>query len=462
MLSISLVLVYLVGLFFINQPPTDDHNWRQTLTLMIARNFMEPDANIFFPKYDIGKTPGIMSTEFPFYNYVLSFFYKVLGYNEWVGRWLNWTVTFTGFWFFYKTMKRFKGEWMGLFSALFLMFSVVLVYARKTMPDTFALSLVLIGVYYAWIYLEEMRKRDLILGFVFLTLGFLNKISFIPPAMILLIPFFEVRNPLRGKINFAGLMIVTLGMIGFWYGYWMDYLLETYQNRLIWPTTLSDGWQVFIKNTQAHLNIFQDVVYRNATSYYLALAGIVAAIFSRDVKYLIAFISYSFVTFLFILKTAGTFHTHEYYVILYVPMMAMNIGYLFNKLIGDKQKPIMVYALFLVALVLAFFPLRRVYEDYQYGQTHNYHITLKPIVDKYIGPADSVMVNSFLNPSLAYFSGRKAWSVRNDVIGKTEWMSDFKRQGLKLIIVDKHTFPESDTLPYLLLYEDEHFRLFKP
>jgi hypothetical protein len=39
-------------------------------------------------------------------------------------------------------------------------------------------------------------------------------------------------------------------------------------------------------------------------------------------------------------------------------------------------------------------------------------------------------------------------------------MPDFKKQGLTLIVVDKHI--TSNPLPYTLVYEDEDFAFYRP
>ncbi len=65
------------------------------------------------------------------------------------------------------------------------------------------------------------------------------------------------------------------------------------------------------------------------------------------------------------------------------------------------------------------------------------------------------------NPTGLYFANRFGWSENNDVLAKKEWMVDFKRDGLKLIIVIKAKFPDAN-LDYKKVYEDQDFIFYEP
>jgi len=453
-------LIFVLGLLTMNYPPIDAHTWRQTLTLMIAKNLYELSPNVFYPTYNIGNHPGIIPTEFPLYNFITSLFYRVFGYNDWAGRLVNWVVTFLGFYYFYKTILKFNPRRVAYFSTFFLMGSVVLVYARKTMPDTFALSLVLIGVYHSWSYLESGRGKDGFWAFLFICFGLLSKIAFLPAMAFLVIPFFDKTLPQRAKYYFFGLMALAGGVVGWWYFYWMPYLQETYHNQLIWPVSLGEGWEIFIKTLEPHLERFRDKVYRNHVSFYLFLAGILGAFAKRNWKIISVFLLYSVVTFIFILKTGEVFHKHEYYVIVYVPMMALGIGYFFGQ-IQLKHRENLTFGLSLVvALVLFFFPARRLYRDWT-NTDATYYLPLESILDEFVSKKDSVMVNGGnFDPSLMYFTGRHGWSFENPVLQREKDMPVYKERGLKVIVVNRHRMKEK--LPYELLFESDDFLIYRP
>ena len=49
---LTLFLVVLTHLPFMNEPPRSIHVWRQTLTLAMSRNFAQEGMNILEPKVD--------------------------------------------------------------------------------------------------------------------------------------------------------------------------------------------------------------------------------------------------------------------------------------------------------------------------------------------------------------------------------------------------------------------------
>jgi len=453
-------LVFVIGLLTLNYPPIDAHTWRQSLTLMISKNLVDISPNVMYPTYNIGNHPGIIPTEFPLYNFIISLFYRVFGYNDWAGRFVNWSVTFVGFYYFYKTLLKFNTKRMAFFATFFLMGSVVLVYARKTMPDTFALSLVLIGVYHSWNYLESAKWKDGLWAFLFIGFGLLSKIAFVPAMAFMIIPFFDRSLPQKAKYYFFGLMILSGAIVGWWYFYWMPHLQETYHNQLIWPVSLQEGWDIFSQTLEQHLGRFRDKVYRNHVSFYLFLIGILLAFAKKNWKIVSVFFLYSAITFVFILKTGDVFHKHEYYVILYVPMMALGVGYFFEQLAFKSIRKLTFGLSLVIALVLFFFPARRIYRDWQ-NVDSSYYLPLESILDKFVTKEDSVMVNGGnFNPSLMYFTGRHGWSFGNQPLKVVDDMPVYKGRGLKVIVVDRHQM--KDSLPYELLFGNDDFLIYRP
>src|SRR4051812_45439006 len=68
-----IIFFFIIRMYGITYPPLEvGHNWRQTDGLLIARNFYERDANIFFPQTDLaGEKSGIVGCEFPLLNYLV-------------------------------------------------------------------------------------------------------------------------------------------------------------------------------------------------------------------------------------------------------------------------------------------------------------------------------------------------------------------------------------------------------
>ncbi len=79
------LLVRLIGVF--NAPLDVAHSWRQITGNMVARNFLEIDANILYPRVDMaGDKSGITGTEFPLLNYIIYLWFLdgIIGLVVWL------------------------------------------------------------------------------------------------------------------------------------------------------------------------------------------------------------------------------------------------------------------------------------------------------------------------------------------------------------------------------------------
>ncbi|MBP6184895.1 MAG: glycosyltransferase family 39 protein [Saprospiraceae bacterium] len=450
-----IVLFFILGLENITNPPLDDHSWRQTLTISISKNLMDY-PNPFYPRMDIGgKTEGIIAGEFPIYNYFVTITYWIFGYTDWSGRLVNWLFSCVGLWFFYGLIKKLTNSRVAFYSAVAFMASITFQFARKTMPDTFSLSLVFAGTFYAWTYLENHRTRDLILSFILISLGLLSKVPSIVIICFLIVPFMRNEYKMKNKINVGVAIGISAIIMCIWLFYWMPHLLEHYKNQLIWPVSLSEGWEIMNNLSYDVWERFRFFAFSSRVPFILAVAGLGALVVRGERQILLCSLAYSVLFFLFILKTGAVFPNHNYYVIPYTPLMAFFIGYLFANSSSNFFWPLTI-------LLLMLFPSFSANRKASFNPFENrYLLRLEEIVNKYVNKSDKVMVNNgMFNPTLMFYTRRKGWTVNQDVVSKVDWMPDFKRDGLKYIVIDRHLL--NDTLPFSLVYEDQDFRIYKP
>ena len=146
------MLFFVIRLFGITNAPLEiGHNWRQSLTNMIARNFYENGANLLYPAIDMaGEKTGIIGSEFPLFNYLIYLVSELFGYDHWYGRLINLIVSSLGIYYFYRLLKESINEKVAFNASLILLTSIWFAFSRKIMPDTFSVSLVIIGLYYAY------------------------------------------------------------------------------------------------------------------------------------------------------------------------------------------------------------------------------------------------------------------------------------------------------------------------
>ena len=76
-----LIVFFLIRLVGITNPPIErGHNWRQSTGLMVARNYVDVDNNILYPRVDDNKgETGIIGMEFPLLNYFIYILSELLG-----------------------------------------------------------------------------------------------------------------------------------------------------------------------------------------------------------------------------------------------------------------------------------------------------------------------------------------------------------------------------------------------
>ncbi len=174
-----IVVFFLIRLIGITNPPLEvGHNWRQTTGLMVARNFLEVDPNILYPRVDDnnGQT-GIIGMEFPTMNYLYFLVAKIFGYTHWYGRLINLIVSSLGLFFFYKIICNIGiKERIAFFATIFLSASIWFAFSRKMMPDTYCISLMFIGLYYGLRYLKEGKLYQILLYIIIASLAVLSKI----------------------------------------------------------------------------------------------------------------------------------------------------------------------------------------------------------------------------------------------------------------------------------------------
>ncbi|MBI3235711.1 MAG: glycosyltransferase family 39 protein [Bacteroidetes bacterium] len=225
-----------------NAPLETGHNWRQSLTNMMARNFLEIDANMLYPRIDMaGEKTGIMGSEFPFFNYLIYLVSLVFGYAHWYGRLINLIVSSMGIYAFYLLVKKICNGQVAFYASIILLSSIWFAFSRKIMPDTFSVSLVIIGLYFCYRYLTEGALWMLVSYFLLITLGMLCKIPALSLVSVISILLSVKEVPRTKIILIFSLTAVSVGIVGLWYFYWVPYLLDTYHYQLYFPKGLMEG-----------------------------------------------------------------------------------------------------------------------------------------------------------------------------------------------------------------------------
>lgn len=447
---IFLFALRLIGIM--DAPLEPGHNWRQALTNMIARNFLENGANILYPTVDIaGEQSGIIGSEFPFFNYLIYLFSYFFDGSHWIGRLINLSVSSFGLYYFYKLLKNLINKQTAFNATIILGVSIWFAYSRKIMPDTFSVSLVLIGLYHAYIYLKEGIKSRLVYFFLFCTLGMLCKIPALSLFSVLFILPFIKEIDKRRKLMIYAVGALSFLIVCLWYFAWVPYLLRTYEFQLYFPKGIIEG----IKEIAPLLPELAEKFYFCALHSYIALAfvlvGIVLLMKSKKVYLISAIGIITLVFILFIFKTGAVFPQHSYYIIPFSPVFALLAGFAIQRIPLKFQ--------YIALALIAIEAIANQQHDFFIKDSEVYKLKLEKIADKYIPKNDLIIINGGQSPQGIYFSNRKGWTVENEAILTTEFVDSLTHLGAKHLIVDL-TRIEQAAVPYKAVYADEHYSIY--
>lgn len=451
-----LFVIRLVGVF--NPPLEIGHSWRQVTGLMVARNFLEVDASILFPRVDDNMGgAGIIGMEFPSLNYLYYWMASIFGYEHWYGRLINLIVSSFGLLFFYKIIRISAiSERIAFFATLLLGASIWFTFSRKMMPDTYCISLMFIGIYYAIVYLQQSKISALLLYILFSSLAILSKI----PAgiyLIVLLPFIlNKKILLKNKITTVLMTIPALSLTYWWYFIWNPMLSEKYG---IWYNAgmpFLEGMKEIFNNLAPTLHNFTFNAFSGYILFVIFVAGLVLAFVKKERKIFVPFLLVLGVFIPYVFKSGFFFHHHNYYIIPFVPAMALVAAYALNHI----QKKWIFFSILLLGITES---IANQQHDLFIKKSEKYKMSLEPILQEFSSKEDLIVINGNDNPQLIYLTHRKGWNCSDEQITDTAYLSGLKAEGCKYIVVHKPPIENEDwnNLTQIKLYEDEYFIVLK-
>lgn len=450
-----LILFFLIRLFSITSPPLETtHNWRQTFTCMITRNLVEQGPDLLHPQIDMaGEKTGIIGSEFPFFNYLNYCVSQIFGFDHWHGRLINLIFSSLGIWFFYRIVSLFFAKRVAFLSSFLLLISLWFIYSRKIMPDTFSISLILIGGYYGIQYLRGKTSWYLLLYFLLISLGLLSKI----PGLSLLaacsiVPFLS-QITISRRLLFTAVTGIAIALSLIWFFYWAPYLVSTYHYQLFFPKGIIEGIKEIIPFTSQYFEQF----YFHSFKSYLAIIPLLSGVFflffsneNRNKKMSLAFITLFFL--IFTIKTGAVFPQHDYYIIPFVPVMAIFAGYGLSRL-----KPSWSY---LALGVICIEAIANQQHDFFIKEDQRYKLTLEESISDLIPQKELVIINGGASPTDIYFSHRKGWSMTTEQLLKGNTIDSLVNQGAKYLILDLKKAPFVPQQGEAIL-TNEHYHVFR-
>lgn len=451
-----LVLFFLLRLFHITNPPLEvSHNWRQTTVTMVARNFYEVNPDIMYPRLDIGgdKT-GITGMEFPVLNYLIYLTSLLFGYEHWYGRLINLLVSTVGIWFFFRLIKNYFGKELAFFSAIVLLFSIWIVFSRKIMPDTFSTSLIIMSIYFATNYFESKRILHLLLYALFCLLGLLAKLPAGYLLIVLSLFVFDRKIELRTKISFLFTSLIILLPVAYWYFIWVPHLNHVFGfTHFFMGSALKYGTKEILSHLyETGFNFFDSAIKYVGFAFFLA--GLFFA-WKKQQKALGWIVGLSFISFLVvILKSGFAFYHHNYYIIPFVPVMALICGYGLIQFKNVKWR-------YVFLVIIALEGILNYQDDFFIKDDDLAIYNLEKDFDAISSREDLVLMNSGNKPTPMYFAHRKGWVTFNDSIQNPAYINQLKHKGLKFVVILKRSFGYPMELDYPVCVNNPYYTIYK-
>jgi 4-amino-4-deoxy-L-arabinose transferase-like glycosyltransferase len=451
-----IIMLFILRLYGITNPPLEvAHNWRQATVVMVARNFYELDANIFYPKLDFaGNKSGIAGMEFPILNYLIYLMSLLFGYADWYGRLINLSISSLGVWYFFKLIKNYFSKELAFNASIILLFSIWIIYARKIMPDTFATSLAIISIYYGTKFFEKKGVTNLMIYIILAILAFLSKLPIGFIFIVFLLFIGSKTYSLSTKVIFGVVSLLIFPFPYWWYFNWVPYLNETYGFDHFFM-----GKSLFLGAVEiwGDLDRFAFRFYDTALKYVgflMFIIGLGISIVKKNKKLLFLF-SLSFTAFMVVVFKSGlTFLMHSYYMVPFVPIMAVFAAYGLSQL---KNKRLTILILFAIVTE----GILNNQDDFRVPHDNLAIVNLEKNLNRYIEFNDLILINSEPNPTPMYFAHRKGWLASNKQINNPDFISNLKQKGLRYIVILKKSFGENSDLNNELVFENEDYKLYK-
>lgn len=355
-LIIILILGFIVRIYKINEPLADWHSWRQADTASVTRNFIEDGFSPFMPRFDdmsatsdlpIPNIGRFRFVEFPIYNIVVYplylFFEMDIKYHRLVSIFFSLGSSL----FIYLITKRYLNAFVVIISVFiftFLPFNIF--FSRTTLPEPTFLFFALGMVYFIDSWLSKKDNFTYSLSFLFTTIAFLIKpwaIFFLPP---LIYSFFQTEG--KDKMFKKFIILFSLSIIPF--VIWRIWILQFPEGI---PANL---WLLNSDGIRFKPVFWWWIISERMGKEILGVTGVILFFIGLLIKTQNLFFHLWFVSaFLFIIIFATGNVRHDYYQIIFTPILSIFTALGFYYLI--KGVNFFIPRIYTIILALLFFSL---------------------------------------------------------------------------------------------------------
>ncbi len=466
-----LIIAFVFRLYKINTPLADFHSWRQVDTASVARNFVKNGIDLFNPRYDdlsnvqsgINNPEGYRMVEFPIYNAIFAYLYKlmpILSLEVW-GRLTTIIFSLIIITILYYLLLKESSRMSAIFGTfIYAVFPFFVFFSRVVLPETPALAFSLLAILFFYLSINHKGENFLsiiyyLVSTIFFALSLLIKPTLIFYLFPILVLFFrKYKFNLIKKFDFYLYFIITLIPLLYWRMYIKNFPAGIpYSDWLFTSVNTADGLKSILFRPSFFRWIFFERISNLILGGYLTLF-FVLGIISKQKKHLLVSFVVSALAYIFVFQGGNL--QHEYYQALILPVFAIMIGLGVNFVFEHKKDFINpVYISIFIFLLFGFsfyFSYFKVIDYYQYSQEL---VQEANIIKSLTQPEDKIVTDRTGDTTLLYLSDRRgAPSIFLDPM-------ELKKLDYKYLITSSADEIRIMKPDFEIVFENEKFTLFK-
>ena len=469
-LSVILIIAFIFRLYKINIPLADLHSWRQADTAAVARNFVRSGFDLFHPKYDdlsnvqsgIDNPQGYRMVEFPIYNAIFAYLYKLMpifSLEVW-GRLTTAIFSLIIIAIIYYLLLKESSRLSAMFGAfVYAVFPFFVFFSRVILPETPALAFSMLAIFF--FYLFSNKKDKLLSSIFYLLSSFSFAISLLikPTLIFYLLPIIilfyrKYKLNLIKKIDFYLYFIIIFIPLAYWRFYIKNFPEGIpVSDWLITSTNTAQGLKSIFFRPSFFRWIFFERINNLILGGYLTVF-LVLGVIAKQKRFFLYSILLSSIFYLLVFQGGNL--QHEYYQTLILPVLAMMVGVGIDFVFNNKKELIhpILMSIFVFALIgfSFYFSYFKVIGYYQYSQEL---VQEANIINSLTDIEDKIVTDRTGDTTLLYLADRRgAPAIYKEPI-------DLKSLGYKYLITSSDTQIKRMGSDYEVVFENEKFTLFK-
>lgn len=471
-LFLILVVALVLRLYKLDTPLADLHSWRQADTSAVTRNYTRTGIDLLHPQFDdtsseqsgIQNPKGYRFVEFPFYNAVVAFTFRIFPVMsvEMYGRLISGLFSLLSIIAIYYLALKESGRIAAISGSLiFATFPFFVFFSRVILPEPTATALAMTSILFLYLSITKNGPIKKNAFFVLSILTFALSMLVKPPTIFYGIPLLYLfishhkfsifkKIPVYFFFLLAGLPLLAWRLYirnypeGIPPSDWLFASVNTYEG---------------LKNIFLRPAFFRWIFFERINNImmggYLAFF-FVLGIISKQKRIFLHMVLLAAFVYLFVFEGGNV--QHEYYQTIVLPPFALFVGLGIAFII--KQAKLFIHSLVLYPVLISCILLSLFFSYYRVKEYYTFPAELPPIakiVNTLTTPEDRIITDRSGDTTLLYLIDRKG----SPGIYKDIW--EMKQLGYThLVTLHKDLADQLKKDPrYTVLFENDQFSLFK-